>query len=107
VVRAAGYRVATATDGKDALQRLERGERFEIIVSDIDMATVDGFRLAREIRANRAWSDVPLIALTGRSAVADRQSALDAGFDEFLVKLDHEELLQAMQRVVSRTEVAA
>ncbi|MEO7963785.1 MAG: hybrid sensor histidine kinase/response regulator, partial [Gemmatimonadaceae bacterium] len=42
VVRAAGYRVATATDGKDALQRLERGERFEIIVSDIDMATVDG-----------------------------------------------------------------
>ena len=62
------------------------------------MPTVDGFALARKIRAHPAWSDVPLIALTGRSTPADRERAKASGFDEFLVKFDREAVLAALQR---------
>ncbi len=107
VIRSAGFKVITATEGTEALQRLERGERFDVIVSDIDMPTVDGYQLARAIRGNRALRELPLIALTARSSAADRQTATDAGFDEFLVKLDRETLLRALQHAVRRAEVAA
>lgn len=98
VLRGAGYKVTTSADGSEAIARLEQGERFDLIISDIDMPTVDGFALARKIRAHPAWSDVPLIALTGRSTPADRERASASGFDEFLVKFDREAVLAALQR---------
>jgi two-component system chemotaxis sensor kinase CheA len=107
VLRGAGYKVTTASDGKDAITRLERGERFDIIVSDIDMPTVDGFALAREIRAHPQWGDAPLIALTGRSTPADRERARACGFDEFLVKFDRDAVLGALQRHAQREEAVA
>lgn len=98
VLRGAGYKVTTSADGSEAIARLEQGERFDLIISDIDMPTVDGFALARKIRAHPAWSDVPLIALTGRSTPADRERASACGYDEFLVKFDREAVLTALQR---------
>jgi two-component system chemotaxis sensor kinase CheA len=71
------------------------------------METVDGLSLAREIRGSPEWAGVPLVALTGRASAADRQAALAAGFDEFLVKLDRDALLGALQRVIERAKVAA
>ncbi len=107
VLRGAGYKVSTASDGRDALTYLERGDRYDIIISDIDMPAVDGFALAREIRANPAWSDVPLLALTGRSTPADRERARACGFDEFLVKFDREAVLSALQRLAATAGVPA
>ncbi|MBK9979618.1 MAG: chemotaxis protein CheW [Gemmatimonadetes bacterium] len=107
VLRGAGYKVSTASDGRDALTYLERGDRYDIIISDIDMPAVDGFALAREIRANPAWSDVPLLALTGRSTPADRERARACGFDEFLVKFDREAVLSALQRLAAAAGVPA
>ncbi len=107
VLRGAGYRVTTAADGQDALARLERGDRFDIIVSDIDMPAVDGFALASEIRAHPEWGTPPMIALTGRSASADRERARDCGFDEFLVKFDRDAVLGALRRLTQREEAVA
>jgi len=107
VVRAAGYTVSTAADGKDALARLERGERFDIIVSDIDMITVDGVQLARTIRGNPAWADVPLIALTARNSSEDRAQGLTAGFDAYLTKLDRDLVLSTMHNLLTEQRVAA
>ncbi len=107
VLRGAGYKVTTSSDGSEAIARLEQGERFDLIISDIDMPTVDGFALARKIRAHPAWSDVPLIALTGRSTPADRERASACGFDEFLVKFDREAVLTALQRHSARVGVMA
>lgn len=108
-LRAAGFEVQTAGDGAEALERLERGDRYDVIVSDIDMPRVDGFELSRRVAANAAWSHMPVLALTGRAA-ADRDAALEAGFLEFLHKFDRDVVVQAVRsaaRGQTREEVAA
>ncbi|MCC6929685.1 MAG: chemotaxis protein CheW [Gemmatimonadaceae bacterium] len=107
VLRGAGYKVSTANDGRDALDRLERGDRFDLVVSDIDMPTVDGYAFARAVRANPGWSHMPLIALTGRSTPADREHARACGFNEFLVKFDRDAVLSALARYATRVEATA
>ena len=106
VLRGAGYKVFTANDGRDALDRLERGDRFDLVVSDIDMPTVDGFAFARAVRANPAWSQLPLVALTGRSTPSDRERARSCGFNDFLVKFDRDAVLSALARYATRVEVS-
>ncbi len=101
IVRAEGYRVTAAIDGKDALERLERGETFDVIVSDIEMTTIDGLALARSVRANPRWRDTTLIALTSRSSADDRAHGLAAGFDEYLVKFDRDAVLTALRNVIA------
>ena len=107
VLRGVGYRVTTASDGRDAIARLARGERFDIIVSDIDMPTVDGFAFALDVRGHPEWGTPPMIALTGRNAPADRERARACGFDEFLVKFDRDAVLASLQRLTSPREAIA
>lgn len=107
VLRGAGYRVTTALDGEEAIARLERGERFDIIVSDIDMPTVDGYALAQAYRAHPQWGSSPIIALTGRSGASDREHAIACGFDDFLVKFDRDAVLGALKRFTLREEAVA
>ncbi len=107
VLRGAGYRVTTALDGEEAIARLERGERFDIIVSDIDMPTVDGYALAQAYRAHPQWGSAPIIALTGRSGASDREHAVACGFDDFLVKFDRDAVLGTLKRLTQREEAVA
>ena len=107
IIRADGYQVTTAVDGKDALARLERGERFDVVLSDIDMETVSGLELATTIRANPAWSTTTLIALTARDSSDDRARGLAAGFDFYLTKLDRDVVLETIRTVFVTSRVAA
>jgi two-component system CheB/CheR fusion protein len=76
--------------------------RFDVLVSDIAMPERDGFGLVRDLRAwerSRALR-MPALALTGRIANADRQRALDSGFDRHLAKpFDIEELVLVIQQL--------
>jgi two-component system chemotaxis sensor kinase CheA len=107
ILRASGYEIATSDNGRSALERLERGEEFDIVLSDIDMPQVDGLELARRIRQNPAWERVKLIALTGRSSPSERQRGLAAGYSRYLVKLDRDAVLAALAEVTMGEEVAA
>jgi len=107
LLRTAGYTVATALDGKDAIVRFERGERFDLVLSDIDMATVDGVELARTIKANPQWNDPVLIALTARSSAEDRERGLAAGFNHYLTKLDRELVIATMRDALATVRAAA
>ncbi len=80
-----GHRVAAENDAGAALARLAR-EPFDVCMLDIGMPRVDGLELARRIRATVPAPQPALVAMTGFSAPSDRQAALDAGFDRFLVK---------------------
>lgn len=100
-LQSSNYEVAMASDGQEALSRLEQGESFDVIVSDIDMPRVDGFELARRVAANPIWSRTPLLALTGRESEEDRALALSTGFRDFLRKFDREAVLTAIQSVTA------
>jgi PAS domain S-box-containing protein len=84
-LRLHGHKVSAMHDGESALQAL-REKRPDAIVLDIGLPHMDGYEVARRIRAGAGGSDILLIALTGYGHAEDKQKARDAGFDCYLVK---------------------
>ena len=85
VLRDAGHEVATAHDGAAALAAAEPRVRSHLL--DIALPDgLDGYELARRIRADPRLRDVTLVALTGFGQEEDRRRAVEAGFDRHLVK---------------------
>ena len=92
-----GYRVSLAADGLQALERLQE-ERPTVVLSDIEMPRMDGFDLARNIRADGAMRDLPIIMITSRIAAKHREHAMELGVNHYLGKpYSDEELLSLIQ----------
>ena len=96
-----GYRVALAADGLQALERLQQ-ERPAVVLSDIEMPRMDGFDLARNIRADAALADLPIIMITSRIAEKHREHATQLGVNHYLGKpYSEEELLRLVRSYAS------
>jgi len=80
-----GHQVAVEYDGKSALSRLHH-ERPDVLILDIGLPDMDGYDLARRVRALPRMDHAVLIALTGYGQSQDRDAAKAAGFDHHLVK---------------------
>jgi CheY-like chemotaxis protein len=80
-----GYRVATATNGEEAIQ-VATLVKPEIILMDLAMPGVDGLESTRQIRQDESLKDIPVIALTAFSTEGFRRAAHDTGFDGYLTK---------------------
>ncbi|MEO8905549.1 MAG: ATP-binding protein [Polyangiaceae bacterium] len=83
VLARAGATVTSATSATSALQQTGP---FDVLISDIGMPEMDGYTLMQRIRARDLWTSVPAIALTAYARVEDEKLALQAGFQEHLVK---------------------
>jgi two-component system KDP operon response regulator KdpE len=93
-----GYTVATAADGREALETIPTWAP-DAIVLDLVMPGIDGFDVLRE---TRTWSNVPIIVLSARGQEADKVAALDQGADDYLTKPFGMAELLARLRVVLR-----
>jgi chemosensory pili system protein ChpA (sensor histidine kinase/response regulator) len=98
-----GFRVTLAKDGIDALEKLA-DERPQVVLSDIEMPRMDGFDLARNIRGDARWRDLPIIMITSRIAQKHRDHAAELGVDHYLGKPYSEEDLLAL---IARYTLAA
>jgi chemosensory pili system protein ChpA (sensor histidine kinase/response regulator) len=102
-----GYRVALAADGLQALERLQ-DERPTVVLSDIEMPRMDGFDLARNIRADAALRELPIIMITSRIAEKHREHAMELGVNHYLGKpYSDEELLSLVQHYAELAAQAA
>ncbi|WP_245844802.1 response regulator [Noviherbaspirillum humi] len=91
-----GHVVITAGDGPSGIE-LAAKEKPDVILLDIGLPTMDGYSVAKALRANPATCHMRLIALTGYGLEEDRIRSIEAGFDLHLVKpVDHERLLKAI-----------
>ena len=100
-LRAEGYRVATAADGRAALEAIA-AERPDVVVIDVLMPVMDGLEATRSLRAS--GDRTPVLVLTARDSVADRVEGLDAGADDYLVKpFALDELLARIRALVRRS----
>ncbi len=97
LLRREGYRVALAADGLQALEQLAL-ERPAVVLSDIEMPRMDGFDLARNIRADEKLRDLPIIMITSRIAEKHREHARELGVDHYLGKPYSEDELLALVR---------
>jgi two-component system chemotaxis sensor kinase CheA len=93
LLTAAGYEVTAVGSADDALRLRERGERFDIIVSELEMPGTDGFRFASTVKADKRWAGARLIAFTSHSDEAARRRSREAGFDEYITKSERDHLL--------------
>jgi chemosensory pili system protein ChpA (sensor histidine kinase/response regulator) len=98
-----GYRVALAHDGVHALQVLEQ-QRPLMVLSDIEMPRMDGFELARSIRARAEYADLPIVMITSRIAQKHRDHAMSLGVNHYLGKpYSEQELLSLIRAQVEST----
>jgi signal transduction histidine kinase len=102
-----GHRIHTACDGQQALELAER-VRPEVALLDIGMPVLDGYEVARRIRAQPWGERMMLVALTGRGQDCDRQRAREAGFSVHLVKpVDLDELTEVLARAPVQNDEAS
>lgn len=92
-LRAQGYEVTTATDGKEAVRQISR-RPFDAILSDIGMPGMDGIQLLREVREHDL--NVPVILITGEPAVRTAVQALEYGAFHYLTKPVSNDSLEAV-----------
>jgi two-component system chemotaxis response regulator CheY len=83
--RIKGLEVAEAEDGVDALKVLSQ-ERFDILVTDINMPMMDGLKLVSLVRQDERHQHIPIVIITTEGAHADRQRALTLGANAYITK---------------------
>ena len=100
VIAAAGYSVVTLGSAADALAMIEAGERFDAIVTDLDMPDMDGYAFARALRALPRTQAVPVIALAPRTDERSAAAAVSSGIHSLCGKFDRWALVKALTNVL-------
>ncbi len=98
---AAGYEVETATDGLEAWEKLQK-ESFDVLITDIEMPHMTGIELAKKIRADERLANLPIMALTSLASDEHKRRGLEAGIDEYQVKLERSKVLEALADLLNR-----
>lgn len=102
-----GYEVITASDGKEALQKVE-DERPDLVVLDVMMPYMDGFEVLQNLRRNPATREIPVIMLTAKAQDADVFKGWQSGVDCYLTKpFNPMELIAFVKRIFSSLEGTA
>jgi two-component system phosphate regulon response regulator PhoB len=100
---AAGYEVATAPDGDEALMAIAE-RRPDLVVLDWMLPSISGLEVCRQIRRKPETRDVPVIMLTARGEEADRVRGLDSGADDYVTKpFSPAELVARVRAVLRRS----
>ncbi|MBN2371319.1 MAG: response regulator [Vicinamibacteria bacterium] len=80
-----GYEVTIAVDGQEGLTRAQE-DAPEVILLDMSLPVIDGWEVARRLKADENTRALPIIALTAHAMAGDREKALDAGCDDYDTK---------------------
>lgn len=98
-----GHQVTVAHNGKEVLEVLRTGIRFDLVLMDVQMPEMDGFAATREIREMERGQQrrLPVIAMTAHAMKGDRESCMEAGMDAYIAKpINRLELERVMEETV-------
>jgi len=102
LLEGAGYTVLQAEGGVGLLERVKAAQP-GLILLDLQLPGLDGVTLARQLKADRATREIPVVAMTAYARLEDQERAMEAGCDGYLRKpLDTQGFLQAVARHLGR-----
>ena len=103
-LRSAGYDVAVAGDGEEALEKA--GDiRPDLVLLDVMMPRIDGFEVAQRLRKNPQTANTSIIMLTAKALSADKVTGLQSGADDYIIKpFDPIELLARVKGTLRRAK---
>ena len=102
LLMAAGYTVLEAEDGRGLLERVKRA-RPNLILMDLQLPGIDGFTLIRDLKADAATREIPVVVITAFSQPESHAKALEAGCAAYLTKpLDSKLLLKTVATLLTR-----
>jgi CheY-like chemotaxis protein/signal transduction histidine kinase/HAMP domain-containing protein len=103
VLERRGMKVLTATTGKEAISLIESTPELAIVLMDIMMPEMDGYRTMQVIREKPSFRRLPIVALTAKAMKGDREKCLAAGASDYLAKpVNTEQLLSALRMWLHR-----
>ena len=90
-----GFNVLTAEDGALAYDVLmKHSDEIDLVLTDIEMPNMDGIEFTKKIRTHSQFDELPVLAVTSVAGETAEEIGLNAGLDEYLIKLDRDELLE-------------
>ncbi|MDB5079905.1 MAG: CheA signal transduction histidine kinase [Chloroflexi bacterium] len=103
ILETAGFKVETARDGLEAL-KICREHRPDLVLTDVEMPNMDGFRLSMAIKQDDRLRDLPVIIVSSRDSDEDRRKGLDAGAQAYIVKgqFEQNKLLDTISRLLTK-----
>jgi two-component system chemotaxis sensor kinase CheA len=101
ILETAGYKVSTARDGVEGL-KMARELKPDLVLSDVEMPNMDGFRLCAAIKQEAKLSELPVIIVSSRDSEEDRRKGLTAGAQAYIIKGQFEQtnLLDTISRLI-------
>lgn len=105
VLEAENYTVTTASDGEEAMRVMDR-EYIDLVVLDIMMPKMDGYRFTQELR--EANNNLPVLMVSAKQLPADRHKGFLAGTDDYITKpVDETEMLLRIKALLRRAQIAS
>ncbi|NJB69419.1 two-component system chemotaxis response regulator CheY [Desulfobaculum xiamenense] len=86
IMKKEGFKVTTAEDGLDGLEKLYSSEQVDLIISDVNMPRMDGFTFIKTVREQDMYRDVPIVVLSTEGQDKDIQTGLNLGANLYMVK---------------------
>jgi len=90
--------VSYAENGAEALERLAAEPDTSLVLMDIMMPEMDGYEATRRIRAQQQFAELPIIALTAKAMMGDRDKCIEAGASDYIIKpVDPDQLVSLLR----------
>jgi PAS domain S-box-containing protein len=104
ILEGAGLNVALANDGQEGVNAVKECN-YDVVLMDVQMPVMDGYTATREIRKDKQFKDLPIIAMTAHAMAGDEDKSLQAGMDGHVTKpIDPDQLFSTLQKWIKPSE---
>jgi CheY-like chemotaxis protein len=107
ILQGAGLNVTVANDGQEAVNAVMENN-YDAVLMDVQMPVMDGYTATREIRKDKHFKDLPIIAMTAHAMAGDEDKSLEAGMNGHVAKpIDPDQLFATLQEWIKPSEKRA
>ena len=104
ILEGAGLNVAVAADGQEGVNAVKKNN-YDVVLMDVQMPVMDGYMATREIRKDKHFKDLPIIAMTAHAMTGDEDKSLQAGMNGHVTKpIDPNQLFLTLQKWIKPRE---